>query len=141
MTELTLRQADAAARDILARFVWDLWARSPHNSRVRAEAAPTVDGLLAAGYTPWLLWQDGSAVGYALTQNNGDHLFIRHFVIAPEARRSGLGRRLLALVAEAHPGLPLRLDVMHGDERAMAFWTAMGFTSAASAMRRAPEPG
>ena len=136
MTELTLRRSDAAERDILAGFVWHLWARSPANSRERADAAPTVDRLLAAGYTPWLLWQGAEPVGYALTQDNGDHLFIRHFVIAPEARRAGLGRTLVARLTEAHPGLPLRLDVMNGDEQAMAFWQAMGFNAAASAMRR-----
>lgn len=135
MTADRLDLATNADRDTVVAFIGHLFARNGHDPKPQAERAALLDRLLAAGYRAWLFRRHGAVLGYALTRDGGDHLFIRHFVVAPEARRGGVGRALFAAIVACAPRQPIRLDVMHGDAAALAFWTAMGFSAAAASMR------
>jgi GNAT superfamily N-acetyltransferase len=126
--------ADAGA---LAPFVLQLWSRGASDLRGEAAARGHVETLLAAGHRAWIAREGGSAVGYAMLRENGDHLFVRHFVIEESRRGRGLGRRFATLLAERHAWPAMRLDVTDGDDRARAFWRAMGFAPPAVSMRRA----
>ena len=133
--EITLRAAGDADGPFLARLLADL--RGAHDApESDAKAAQRLTLLLGAGYKPFVGEEAGVPIGYALTQENGDHVFIRQFVVAPEARRRGVGRAMARALADWFGWPEMRLDVMAGREDARAFWAALGFEPAATNMRR-----
>ena len=75
--------------------------------------------------------QDGQLVGAVLCGHDGRRGYIHHLAVRPEARRQGIGRRL---VQECLAGLDLQgihkchLFVFRRNEEAIAFWQAIGFT-------------
>ena len=81
----------------------------------------------------------GAPVGYAVLQDRGDHMFVKHFVIGDGARRAGLGRAAFAALEAAYfPARPVRLDASIKVPGPRAFWEALGFKAYAYAMRRDP---
>jgi ribosomal-protein-alanine N-acetyltransferase len=77
--------------------------------------------------------RDGAVAGYALAiPGDADAspaaVFVAELVVAPAHRRSGLGSDLLDAVAAATPAYDeLRLTARVSDERALAFYDAVGF--------------
>ncbi|TVQ54565.1 MAG: GNAT family N-acetyltransferase [Rhodobacteraceae bacterium] len=132
---MRLEESADAAR--LTPFVLQLWSRGWPDTRGEADARDHVRTLLRAGHRAWLAQDGGETVGYAMVRDNGDHLCLRHFVIDAGRRRQGLGRRFAGLLAERHGRPAMRLDVMMTDDRARAFWEALGFAPTATNMRRA----
>jgi GNAT superfamily N-acetyltransferase len=92
--------------------------------------------LLAADYEPWVAVEGDAVVAYALVAENGDHVFVRHFVVDAAARGRGVGRALFRALEEEYGGPPFRLDVMDGRADARAFWESLGFEAKAVNMRR-----
>jgi ribosomal protein S18 acetylase RimI-like enzyme len=76
--------------------------------------------------------QDGQLVGAVLCGHDGRRGYIHHLAVRPEARRQGIGRRL---VQECLAGLrghgiqKCHLFVFQRNEEAIAFWRAIGFTA------------
>lgn len=68
-------------------------------------------------------------LGYALYRREPDHVYLRQFFVCREHRRRGVGRAAMRWLVE-HPwaGVPrVRLDVLVGNEAAIAFYRATGF--------------
>jgi [ribosomal protein S18]-alanine N-acetyltransferase len=69
--------------------------------------------------------QDGRVVGYVVTMDSGDVVDLQRVAVHPAHRRRGLARELLA---SAGTGSRMLLEVASGNEPALAFYAAEGFT-------------
>jgi ribosomal protein S18 acetylase RimI-like enzyme len=75
--------------------------------------------------------QEGRLVGAVLCGHDGRRGFIHHLAVRPEARRQGIGRRLVqeCLAGLRREGIQkCHLFVFRLNEEAIAFWRAIGFT-------------
>lgn len=69
-----------------------------------------------------------NVVGYAVVDRWPDHNHLVSIAVHPEARRQGIGRRLLvALRAELEVEKPLRLEVRRSNAAAIGFYLSNGF--------------
>ncbi|WEK41597.1 MAG: GNAT family acetyltransferase [Candidatus Sphingomonas colombiensis] len=94
----------------------------PAHDIARALAGPTSTILVARAAE--------AVIGSVMTGHDGHRGWVYYLAVAPEARRTGLGRALMA-AAEAwlrERGAPkLQLMVRNGNEEALAFYRALGF--------------
>lgn len=76
---------------------------------------------------------DGRAVGYAYWRLLGDVAQVGHLVVAKDAQRGGVGRRLMEVMAQrakAHGASRWCLNVKPENAPAIALYTRCGFTAA-----------
>jgi GNAT superfamily N-acetyltransferase len=99
-----------------------------------AELEQRMGGWLSTGeYTAVLFINDaddgGDIAGYALFRREPDHVYLRQFFVRADRRRAGIGRAALTWLRQnAWVGVPrVRLDVLVGNEPAIAFWRSAGF--------------
>lgn len=72
----------------------------------------------------------GALVGCAMAGHDGRRGYLQHVIVAPEHRRRGIARELVNRCVAALTGQgieKLHLDVMMGNEAAMAFWKRLGW--------------
>jgi GNAT superfamily N-acetyltransferase len=76
-----------------------------------------------------LFEEDGQTVGYALFDKTPEHVYLKHFFIEAAHRRKRAGRTAMEwLMANVWIGeTRIRLDVLSGNERGIAFWKSLGF--------------
>lgn len=140
---LTYRFATFADLDILAelnrQLIQDEGHRNPMNL---AQLRDRMQGWLETSYRAVLFERDGQVAAYALYRFDPDAVYLRHFFVVRERRRTGVGRAAIQLLlAEVFPtDATVRLDVLIGNERAQAFWQAIGFLPYAVTMERMPSP-
>ena len=90
---------------------------------------------LAAGHHIMMLEDNSRVMGYAVFNNTDADLqgppgvYLRHFFIAREARRRGVGRQAFELLKrdEWPAGCRILLDAMCSNPDAQRFWRALGF--------------
>jgi GNAT superfamily N-acetyltransferase len=136
MKRLKLHKAKKKDVDLIARFIVEIWGRQGEGPKAHAEAAKRFLLLDAADYDAFVFEHEGRPVAYALARDNGDHVFLRHFVVTAAERRKGFGRACFALLAEEFGDPEFRLDVAADEAEGQAFWPALGFAPAAVMMRR-----
>jgi ribosomal-protein-alanine N-acetyltransferase len=71
---------------------------------------------------------DPEPVGYVVTASAGEVVDLLRIAVAPEHRRRGLARRLLATALERADGGRMLLEVGADNRAALAFYAAEGFT-------------
>lgn len=88
------------------------------------------DWLSSGEYDALLFDEYGQTVAYALYQQRIDSIFLRQFFVEEFARRRGIGREAIRMLTGDvfPPSLRLTLDVLVANDRARAFWNAVGFT-------------
>lgn len=101
---------------------------------------------LGGEYSAVLFEEGGDVVGYALFKPVGSGIYLRQFFVARGSRRRGLGRAALRLLRETvwPEGATVTVDALARNERAIAFWRALGFSDYALTLRsgwRAPDAG
>lgn len=101
---------------------------------------------LEGEYSAVLFEQGGDVLGYALFRPVDSGVYLRQFFVARGARRRGHGRAAIALLRERvwPPGTTVTVDALARNERAIAFWRALGFDDYALTLRsgwRAPDAG
>jgi GNAT superfamily N-acetyltransferase len=133
-----IREAGMADAATLARFAAALWRDAPGWPRTDGEAEARMRLLLGAGYRAFLLYDDGAPVAYALTRENGDHVFIRHFLVAAGATGRGHGRRLVAALDDRFDHPEFRIGVSQAGAATLGFWRRMGFADDAVDLARPP---
>jgi ribosomal protein S18 acetylase RimI-like enzyme len=90
-------------------------------------------------YTGVLFSQSGTMVGYALYRVEDRQVYIRHFFVAREVRRSGIGRAMMQLLRDRIlPRRRITLEVLSQNARARAFYRAIGFREYAVIMDATP---
>jgi N-acetylglutamate synthase-like GNAT family acetyltransferase len=86
--------------------------------------------LIAAAYASskvaelWGYQRDGALVGLAGVEVRGAVLWLSDLAVTPEARSTGVGRRLVAFLREEYPGLPIEGDTV---AESAGFYLACGF--------------
>ena len=128
MTELHWRPPTRTDIPLLAAMNQQLIRDEGHrNPMSLAELKERLASFLAGPYEAAIFWAKEPA-GYALWRFAPDHVYLRQFFIAPPLRRRGYGRLAMRLLREeAWPGQTrLRLEVLVGNERGIAFWRSVG---------------
>jgi GNAT superfamily N-acetyltransferase len=109
------------------------------NAMTLAQLEERMRGWLSAEYTAIVFERRAQPVAYALFRDDeGRGVLLRHFFVCAECRRQGLGRRAFALLVEEvlAPGTRVAVEVLARNERALAFWRAVGFTEYAVTLER-----
>ena len=97
---------------------------------------------LRAGYSAWLLEQDGCILGYGLLSVAADEGHVLNLCTRPELQNRGLGRRMLqALIRQARTqgAQRLFLEVRPSNAGAIALYHATGFNEIGRRPRYYPD--
>lgn len=108
-------------------------------ARSIAELEARMRGWLDGEYEAVLFEDGGRPLAYVLYRDNeGRGIYVRQFFVARERRRQGIGRRAFALLLREvlPPDTRVVLDVLMANERALAFWQALGFCDYARMLER-----
>jgi len=116
---------------------------------IRAEGGPAtlstgqlgtrMASFLEHGYEAHLVESGDDLIGYVLFRRDVDHVFVRHFYVAPGQRRAGVGRRVFAWMTEKiWPGERVVLQVRSGREQVLRFWASLGFEEHFTALEWSP---
>jgi ribosomal protein S18 acetylase RimI-like enzyme len=127
---LTRWRATLADAALLAAMNQQLIADEGHrNAMTLAELEARMRRWLGGRYEATLFARDGQTVAYALWREEPDWIYLCHFFVARAARRMGIGRLAMRMLAEEvwPPGKRVRVEVLVGNETGIAFWRAVGF--------------
>ena len=128
--DLRLRNATITDSVELAQLNRQLIGDEGHrNVMSLAELQDRMATWLQGEYAAVIAEREGDIVGYALFRESIDHLYLRQLFVSEAARRQGVGRAIVEWVRQHADGGDnrLRIDVLIGNEPAIAFWHAMGF--------------
>ncbi|MXS17505.1 GNAT family N-acetyltransferase [Pseudomonas oryzihabitans] len=136
------RQAGLADLEVLTGFNAGL-QRDQGSPQPLAEAVlrqRLADWLSEGTYQGILAERDDQPLGYALYCLKDERIFLRHFYIAPAARRQGLGRAFYHhLQDDLWPaGWPVQLNVLASNARGQAFWRTLGFEAFSLTLQQSP---
>lgn len=142
--EITVRPVRPVELDLLTDMVMQMWAAHTHENDdidiTDRNAATRRAKVLMTGSAVLMFGRGRQIIGYAALQDQGDYMFIRHFLIDAAHRGNGTGRAAYNALAEAcFPGRPVRLDVSMHVAEPRAFWEALGFFARGIAMQRDAE--
>lgn len=123
---------------------------SMNEDLIRAEWAPVslsigqittrMHTFLERGYEAYMIESGDDMIGYVLFRRDVDHVFVRHFYVAPGQRRAGVGRRVFAWMNEkVWAGERVVLQVRAGNDQALRFWEALGFQERYIALDWSPD--
>jgi ribosomal protein S18 acetylase RimI-like enzyme len=131
VSPITVRRvtaADAEAVLALWRVVFPLYADAAHPQRDPAAGIARKlafgDGLF------WLAEREGRVVGAAMAGYDGHRGWLYSVGVHPEARRAGLGARLVSEAEQALAALgcpKVNLQVYAENAAAQAFWRSVGY--------------
>lgn len=141
--QLVFRDAVPDEAPQLARMNAQLIRDEGHRNRMTIERlTERMAGWLHGEYRAVIFSLDGADLGYALYRRDREWVYIRQFWVDPSGRRRGIGRTAMDwLIEHRWADAPrLRLEVLAGNQRAMAFWRAMGFTDYCLTLERPLHP-
>ncbi len=142
MKALSYREATLADAPLLARLNQELLEDEGHRLKsALAELQERMHRFLQESYRAVLFENEGEPVAYALFRDEDDSVYLRQFYVVRAQRRRGFGRAAFDLLAtEVFPPKRLYVEVLIHNERARAFWQALGFAEHFVTMERlAPE--
>lgn len=84
---------------------------------------------LEEGYEAVLFEKDGETAAYALYRAQPEEVYLRHFFVARNRRRQGIGREAMGLLrGHIWPATQrLAVSVLVENQAAIRFWRAMGY--------------
>ncbi len=131
MTAIVVRRVSAADTEaVLAlwRVVFPVYADPAHPQR---DPAASIRRKLAFGDGLfWLAEREGRVVGTAMAGYDGHRGWLYSVGVHPEARRAGVGARLVAEAERALAALgcpKVNLQVFASNGSAQAFWRSVGY--------------
>jgi predicted acetyltransferase len=92
-------------------------------------------GFIDTCYNAYLFLRDEIIVGYALVDMKREPLYIRHFFIGREYRRSGYGKAALSTLLQLLDTKKVDIEVMYWNKAGMGFWKSAGFKERSIYMR------
>jgi GNAT superfamily N-acetyltransferase len=119
--------SDAA---LLARLNKQLIDDEGHrNTMTVAQLEERMRDWLSEEYQAVLFQRVAETLGYALFRREPEYVYLRQFFVCCEHRRRGIGRDAIAWLRQHAWGdcARLRLDVLVGNNEAIAFWRSVGF--------------
>jgi len=126
----------AAVNDvpILSRMNRQLAEDEQHRNRFKSDAwfEERMCGFLMGGYKAVIFEIEGKVVAYALYTDHPDHsdtIYLRQIFVERPHRRQGIGREAMRILNEKiwTRGKRLTVEVLVGNEVALAFYKAVGF--------------
>lgn len=135
------RTATADDAALLARFNKQLIEDEAHrNSMSVAELEARMHGWLHGGYQAVVFAQYQAPVAYALYRVEHDGVYLRHLFVDRQHRKQGIGRHALHLLQTTiwPRGARITLDVLVTNQRAQAFYQALGFRPYATTLEYVP---
>jgi ribosomal protein S18 acetylase RimI-like enzyme len=127
---LTVRRATPRDVPRLARWNRELIEDEQHERAPEpALLEGRMRGWLTEEYIACVFEAKGEPVGYALFRELPDWMHLRHFFVARDRRREGIGRRAFErLIASVFPrGKRVLVEVLSENAPAVAFWRSLGF--------------
>lgn len=137
---LRIRQAGVDDVQLLAAFNERLIEDEGHENPLRGEQlVRRMRDWLTGKYQAALGFVDDTPALYALWRpEEYDGVYLRHFFVARDFRRRGLGRAAMEILhAQYWYGQRLSLDALVRNQRGVAFWRSLGFQDYALALRKA----
>lgn len=126
---MELREAEAGDLPLLARWNRELIEdeRADHLLTL-AQLEARLRGWLAGEYRALIFEERAEPVAYALFCPDESGVTLRQLFVARARRRRGIGREALRLFRErcVPAGASFSLEVLVHNERALAFWRALG---------------
>ena len=94
------------------------------------KAKKEIRRLLEKGSQAVVFSVDSAEAGYAMYQTEPEGIFLRHFFVARDRRRQGIGRAAMRrLIEEVWRNPPrIRLGVLVENEAGHGFWKSVGFS-------------
>lgn len=136
------RDASTADNELLARLNLQLIRDEGHrNPMTLAQLQVRMDNWLQGAYQAVLFEHDGETVGYALFRDDVEYIHLRHFFVTAEHRQHGFGRQAIEWLSTHHwRDTPrVRVEVLVGNEEAIAFWRAVDFVDYCLTLERSIE--
>ena len=134
---MNFRQATLADVAVLARMNKRLILDEGHrNPMSETQLAQRMAGWLQGEYEAMIFGLARVDVGYALYQQGADYLYLRQFWVDEGYRRQGIGRSALHWLKQNswQEESRIRIEVLIGNDQAIAFWRSMGFRNYALTM-------
>lgn len=139
---MTWREATADDCPLLGTLNHQLIQDENHRCSLNEEElAGRMKGFLAGDYTAVLFDFDGQTVAYALFHPfEEEDLYLRQFFVARTHRRQGIGRTAVRLLFQKifPPNRRVVVTALSANERALAFWSAVGFAEYCISFERQP---
>lgn len=146
LVEITLRLADQQDAALLARLNREMIeAEQSRNPMSLRELETRMRGWLVGDWSAVLILCEAQVAGYCLFQIRRDDyfpeqivVFVRHYCIARDFRRRGLGRAAFErIVSDCFPeGATLELEVLESNPSGRLFWEALGFRPYCTTLKR-----
>ena len=122
----------ATRRDcrVLAELNHQLIADEGHRNPM---TVPQLEGRLRSwleeGYEAVIFEKDGETAAYPLYRAQIEEIYLRHFFVARNRRRQGVGREAMGLLRSRiwPPSRRLVVSVLARNEGGIQFWRAMGY--------------
>jgi len=141
---MTWRDATLADCQLLGAMNHQLIADENHrNSMSVPELTERMRGFLAGEYKAVLFESEGSVVAYALYHPFEEcDLYLRQFFVVRGKRREGLGRQAVQILFQEifPPDKRIIVTALSQNQRALAFWAAVGFDEYCVSFERLPRP-
>jgi len=139
---MTWREATESDCPLLGAMNHQLIADENHRSTMNiAELTERMRGFLAATHKAILLEEDGEVRAYALYHPYEESdLYLRQFFVVREKRRVGLGREAVRLLFDEifPPEARIIVTALSHNQRAIAFWSEVGFDQYCVSFERLP---
>ena len=126
---LCFRSASAGDAALLAVMNQQLIRDEQHrNSMKLAELEQRMREWLESDYEAVICEAGAETAGYALFRAEPEWIYLRQFFVREQHRRKGVGRRMFRHLESQWKARAkrIRLEVLVGNDRAIAFWHAVG---------------
>ena len=136
------RIASETDLDLLARWNQQLIEDEGHRNIMSVEELrERMEKWIANEYTAVIFEIDSVPVAYGLYLENDDKIYLRQFFVESDKRRDGIGRQAIRILRDQIWDVRKRLtlEVLVGNENAIAFWHSVGYKEYSIAMEIVPE--
>ena len=140
---MTFRLATLDDCALLARLNHQLIQDEGHRNRMTvAQLEERMHGWLKGEYRAVIYQDNGEVAGYALFREKAEEIYLRQLFIVRHRRGQGLGRQAVQILrSEIWPATKrLTVDVLVKNERALAFWRAVGYSDYCLTLEILPNP-
>jgi GNAT superfamily N-acetyltransferase len=133
MDDLTFRSGTTADAWLLAELNQQLQIDELHS---RLMQLPDIERRMAGwletgGYEAVIFECEHRPAGYALfrRESEPEHVYLKQFFVCRDCRRQGIGRQAIVWLRTHvwHDSPAIYLDALVNNDRAIAFWKAVGF--------------
>jgi ribosomal protein S18 acetylase RimI-like enzyme len=127
---MTIRPATLDDCPLLAKLNHQLIQDEGHRNKMTvSELEQRMQEWLSGSYRAVVFEDNGEVAAYALYCEKSDEVYLRQLFVVRQRRRQGIGRQAMEMLrSQVWPqDKRLTVDVLVTNERAIAFWRAVGY--------------